>query len=228
MSKVTDTAREKSRALRYARAAVEELELELMCGAIYDIQEQCDEIAYYTQDEETLMNALDGDEGAAHEFKLMFSELAGECERLCETLDDIYVTDCFDDFFVGIMKGGKSPMRMIGYDAYECDWHTLCGYDEHLATNASYKRLMKLTKDELIHTAGQCFGVAASYLSVKSKYEQLRAAFDILLDKNTGYLQTLKDIDKAYEELSNDWNSIKAEREFDRLTAGLPDKAWIE
>lgn len=225
---ITDKAREKARALRYKRAAAEEFEIDLMRNAIYRIQEQCDEVAYYTQDYQTLMNALDGDEEEAHEFKLMFSELSGECERLGETLDDIYITDYFNDFFVGITRGGESPVHMIGYDAYESDWFGLCGYDEHLAVNASYKRLMKLTKDEILRVAGQCFGIAVSFLSVKSKYEQLSAAFDILLDKNTGYLQTIKDIDKAYEELSDDWSGIKTEKRFDRLTAGLPDKAWVE
>ena len=33
-------------------------------------------------DDETLINALDGDEDEAYELKLMFTELYAECERI--------------------------------------------------------------------------------------------------------------------------------------------------
>ena len=56
-------------------------------------------------DDETLINALDGDEDEAYELKLMFTELYAECERMYADLKNKYVPECFDRFFAAIGAG---------------------------------------------------------------------------------------------------------------------------
>lgn len=125
---MNDKAREKARALRYKRAAAEEFEIDLMRDAIYRIQEQCDEVAYYTQDYQTLMNALDGDEEEAHEFKLMFSELSGECEML------------------GVEMGEKFKIKVgssISVNKFKISEMGLVTEDNKLCTDAQFISLLK-------------------------------------------------------------------------------------
>lgn len=87
---------------------------------------------------------------------------------------------------------------------------------------------MRLTKDELIQTAGECFGIAMAFLSVQRRYDYLKAAFDILLDENSSFLQTIKDIDAAYADADRDGWDSEATRRFEKLTQTLPDKTWLE
>ena len=61
--------------------------------------------------------------------------------------------------------------------------------------------------------------------------QALKATFDILRDENTSLLQTIKEIDAAYEAIAAEkrWNrSSEAVRRFDALLYNLPDRVWIE
>ena len=57
--------------------------------------------------DDTLLNALGGDEDDAFEFKAMFSELAVEGEQMQEDLRNEYVPEYFDLFFAAVNKGGE-------------------------------------------------------------------------------------------------------------------------
>ena len=88
-----------------------------------------------------------------------------------------------------------------------------------------------MTKDELIAATRQCFKVFQGYIGLRNRYDSLKAAIDILRDQNTGYLQTVKEIEKLYEEASKDeWSRSKyskESREWERYTDALPQEAWI-
>ena len=83
----------------------------------------------------------------------------------------------------------------------------------------------------MIAATRQCFRVYSAYIGLRNRYDSPEASFDILRDQNTGYLQTIKEIEKLYEaaaeeqgryaEYSNEWN------EFERYTKALPQEAWI-
>ena len=225
---MTNKAREKARALRYKRAMLGELNIDSIRDILAEISEECYNVRYYADDDEALTEALDGDEEEAYEFKLMFSELSSECDMLYELLDEMYIPESFDDFFIGIMAGRESPFPIFGYDTVELDYYLLNSYDAKLAERESYKKLMRLTKDELIQTAGECFGIAMAFLSVQRRYDYLKAAFDILLDENSSFLQTIKDIDAAYADADRDGWDSEATRRFEKLTQTLPDKTWLE
>lgn len=121
-------------------------------------------------------------------------------------------------------------MKVLGYDTYEEDYFELTSYESELARDESEKRLMKLTKQEILQTAEQCFGIAAAFLNVRYKFDYLKATFDIIRDENSSFLENIKDIEEAYEKANADkFDSYsKSTKEFDKLVKGLPERVWIE
>lgn len=116
------TKAEKAKNLRYKKAIVSQLNFEEITSQLYDISSVCEEYQYYfSGDDDTLLNALDGDDEQEQEFKMMFSDLSYECDSLRGIVNDTYVSEHFDDFFVGIMLNGNSPFKCYGYDSFEED-----------------------------------------------------------------------------------------------------------
>ena len=214
---------EKARNMRYKKAALQELNYEKITDALWEISSECDNVRY-AFDDDSILNALDGDEEQEFEFKMLFSDLSAECEELATLLQDTYIPQQFDDLFVGIMCRGQNPFHMVGYDSYEEDYYNLIGYECTLAENTSYKRLMTLTKSELIDVVGRCFRIAFCYMNVTRKYDYLKASFDILKDRNTTILQTIRELDDLYNKSDDnyDWS------EFDKIAAALPARSWVE
>ena len=179
---------EKAMALRYKKAILQQLN-------IYDITtdlEELAEVAYnvlYAWDDDNLLEALDGDEEQVEEFKILAAELSSDCERLLDAI--IYgVNEHFDAFFVSLAMEGRSPQyRMLGYDTVEMDYFAfLSDYEEELAEKEAIKRLKRMTKDELLKTAGKCFRVVLAYLDIREKVNSLGAVIDIITDENKAKL----------------------------------------
>lgn len=198
-----------------------------------DIRDACDTIHWWTdQDDETLLNALDGDDEDVWEFKLAFSHLEAKADELFETIHELcrYEDDfgqVYDDCTVALIG---NRYQTIGYDGFEEDYYSLTGYEPGLAQTESGKRLMRRTKAEIISIIGQCFGILIAFLDLRQQYDYLKATFDILRDENTSMLQQVREIDAAYKALvTADWSArSEAEKKFDRLLSALPDRVWVE
>jgi len=198
-----------------------------------DIRDACDTIHWWTdQDDETLLNALDGDDEDVWEFKLAFSHLEAKADELFETIHELcrYEDDfgqVYDDCTVALIG---NRYQTIGYDGFEEDYYSLTGYELGLAQTESGKRLMRRTKAEIISIIGQCFGILIAFLDLRQQYDYLKATFDILRDENTSMLQQVREIDAAYKALvTADWSArSEAEKKFDRLLSALPDRVWVE
>ena len=228
----TETKREKARNLRYKKPIVRDLNLSSITEDLYDIQGACEEIRWYTDSEsgeDTLINALDGDEDEAYEFKMAFADLCGECERMQEDLSERWVPDCFDVFFVAAGAGDEYG-GIFGWDSFEGDYFGIDCMDS-FAEDEARKNLKHMTKDELIEATRQCFKVYHAYIGLRNRYDSLKAAIDILRDQNTGVLQTVRNIDELYEEASKEQSEYakysKAWKEFEKYTDALPQEAWI-
>ena len=88
--------REKAKALRYKKPIAKNLNLEYIQQDLWDIQEECEEIRWYTDSEDgedSLINALDGNEDEAYEFKMEFADLCAECERMFIDLKEEWVPE---------------------------------------------------------------------------------------------------------------------------------------
>lgn len=228
MVNVEETKRYKAKQMRYKKSIAKDLNLDKIKEDLWDIQEACEEIRWYTDSEDgedSLVNALAGDEDETYEFKMAFADLCAECERMQEDLQEEWVPECFDIFFVAAGAGD-----LFGWDSYEQDYFCIdCA--EPWAEDEAKKKLKQMTKDELIASVRQCFKVYQAYISLKNRYDSLKAAIDILRDQNTGYLQVIKEIEKLYELASKDeWTMneySKESREWKRYTDALPQEAWI-
>lgn len=228
-----ETKRNKARQLRYKKPIVKELNLESIEQDLWDIQEECENVRWYTESDDgtdSLINALDGDEDEAYEFKMAFADLCAECDRMREDLEEEWVPECFDIFFVAA-GAGDTYGGLLGWDTWEQDYFGISCLNS-FAEDEARKKLKQMTKDELITAARQCFKVYQAYIGLRTRYDSLKAAIDILRDQNTGYLQVVKEIEKLYEEASKDhWSRekwSKESREWERYTDALPPEAWIQ
>lgn len=219
---------ERTKNLRYKRAALDSMGYDSILQELYEIQESCADVHYLAeQDRDALLNALDDDEEAEWEFKIAFSELEYNCDRLLDAMQEYRVQEDYDDCTVALIG---NRYNTIGWDGIEEDYFSLCAYDQTLAHTEAGKRLMRKTKTEIISTVGQCVGALVAFLDIRQRYDYLKATFDILKDENTSLLQQIKEIEKAYEEAESvqfdSWEYATAK--FDNLVACLPDKVWIE
>lgn len=231
MVNAEEMRRKKAANLRYKKPVVKELNLDAITNNLYDIQEECEHIRWYFDgDDDTLINALDGDSDEAFEFKMMFADLCAECEQLRNELDEVMwndvVKEVFNCWFPAIGGG-----EMIGWDFYETDYMPLtAGFEQELAGKEGRKRVMRMTKEKILDAAELSFRIVRSYLGLISRYEQLKAAMDILRDQNTGYLQMVKQIEELYikadESEFYDW--YPEVKEFNRLVNSMPQEAWIQ
>lgn len=227
-----ETRRRKAANLRYKKPIVKGLNLDDINNNLYDIQEECEGVRWYFEgDDDTLINALDGDDDEAFEFKMMFGDLCAECEQMQEELDEFIrwnddMREAFNYWFPAI-DGGE----MIGWDAYEADYMPLDGgFEQGLAEKEARKRISRMTKEQILDTGKKSFRIIRSYLSLMSRYDQLKAAMDILRDQNTGYLQMVKRIEELYTKADADnfysWKDRM--KEFDHLVECMPQEAWIQ
>lgn len=224
--------REKARQLRYRKPIAKDLNIDTITEELWDIQSECEDVHwYFDTDDDTLINALDGDEDEAYEFRMMFADLCAECERMIEDLQEEWVPDCFDRFFVAI-GAGDDYGGLLGFDTYEQDYFGLSCADA-FAENESKKALKQLTKDNLIAAARQCFRIYSSYIALRHRYDCLKASLDILRAQNTGYLQMVKQIEEVYSKADKEscgfkYKYCKEVQELDRILNNLPQEAWIQ
>ncbi len=232
MVKAEETRRIKARNLRYKKPIAKDLNLDAINVALWGIAEECYNVQYYVDsDEDTLINALDGDEDDAYEFRMMFSDLVAECEQMREDLENEYVPEYFDLFFAAVDKGGE----MLGYDTYEHDYYGLNSFESRCANEEAVKKMKALTKDQLIEAAQYCFGVYQAYIALQYRYDCIKAALDVLRDQNTGYLQMVRQIEEVYEKANEETEGFKrtygrnpALESLDRLLDNMPQEAWIQ
>ena len=222
---------EKARMLRYKKSILQHLNLYDIKTDLDDLVEVADNVMY-AWDDDNLLEALDGDEEQVEEFKILMAELAGDCERLSEAIYYSGVDEHFDTFFVGLaMKDRPLQYRMLGYDTVELDYSEfLNDYEEEIAEGEAIKQLKRLTKDELLRTAGKCFRVVLAYLDIREKINALGSVIEIITDENKAILDAVKSIEAQYEEAEKTHFRPydKATEAFERTLKLLPDKLWIE
>lgn len=227
-----ETKRFKAKNLRYKKPIAKDLNLEAIKQDLWDMQEACEDVHWFTDSEDgndSLVNALLGDEDEAYEFKMAFADLCAECERMFEDLEEEWVPDCFDIFFV-TAGAGETYGGLLGFDTYEQDYFGI-GCMDSFAEDEAKKKLKQMTKDDLITAIKQCFKVYQAYIGLRTRYDSLKAAIDILRDQNTGHLQAVKEIERLYEaaqaEQGRYADCSKEWMEFKRYTDALPQEAWI-
>lgn len=235
MVNAEETRRQKAKNMRYKKPIVRFLNYDAIIEGLYEIMEECNEVRWYMDSEDgedSLINALDGDEDEAYEFKMAFADLDAESDKMREDLDSgsEWIPECFDIFFVAI-GAGDSFGGLLGYDSYEQDYFGIDCTD-YFAEDEAMKKLKSMTKDNLILAARQCFNIFYAYIGLRNRYDNLKAAMDILRDQNTGYLQIVKEIERLYDEMDKDYLTrlewSEETWEWKRYTSALPQEAWLQ
>ena len=117
----------KAKQMRYKKPIVKDLNLRAIQEDLWDIQEACEEVRWYTDSEDgtdSLINALDGDEDEAYEFRIAFADLCAECEQMLNDMGNEWIPDCFDLLFVAAGAGERYG-GLLGWDSYVSDYFGL-------------------------------------------------------------------------------------------------------
>lgn len=222
------TKAERAKRLRYKRPALATLGFDMITDELYEIQCACSDIQYFMEsDDDTLLNALNGDEEDEYEFRMAFSDLTSRADALNDLMRDSMIRETFDDCTVGLIG---NRYKTLGFDSVEEDYFSLMSIQQDLAYTESGKRLMRKTKEEMISIIGQCLGITIAFLDLRQSYDYLKATFDILRDENTSMLQMIKQIETAYIEAENvNFAPYRNEsKQFNLMLSYLPDKIWLE
>ncbi len=217
---------DKARNLRYKKAIAVGMNLDDIRRWIWDTTNALEDVTYVTQNDDMFVDAFDEDEEVAFEFRMAFNSLSMDIERFRDVLEEAWIPECFDDFFCACAGAGDN---LAGYDTVDQDYFSLNSFEAEAAQEEAGKRLERLTKKDLIEAAQQCFRVSVAFLGLRSRYEDLRSAVDILRAQNDGLMSGIK----AIEELYDQWEQatypgkFKLERDLDSIAAQLPDEVWM-
>lgn len=230
-----EAARKKARALRYKRPICKTT-FENIQTRLEEIRDETADIDGLLWDDETLEELL-GSEDEAFEFKIAFRDLMTEVEEMSESIssmgdlmymdeDDAVAT--FDLFFPAAGDGD-----MYGFDTFEGDYYPLDGYERQLAEKEATKRLMRLTKEQLIDTAGSCLRIARQFMALEYRYECLSAALEIIRGRQEGLLSLVRSIEEAYRAAEEASHGFRFDfgpeiSKYDQLLRELPERLWIE
>lgn len=237
MTSADEVRREKARNLRFKKPLSRDFNIYQIQQTLGEIVEACDEVScFFSEDEdETLLDALDGDEDAEDEFKMMFADLSAECEQMQGDLDEWTPWDeGYADNFDLLFTAADKPENLIGWDSYEQDYFGLdSDLEEERASKAAKEKLMRLKKADIIDLAQWCFKVAQSYFGILYRYDCLKGAMDILKGENREYLDAVKAINEVYEKADRDscgfqYSFKDSVKELDRLAGMMPAIAWVQ
>ncbi|MCL2358105.1 MAG: hypothetical protein FWC70_13295 [Defluviitaleaceae bacterium] len=218
---------ENAKRLRYKRAALRLIQRESIYDELDDIAEKCSTMYWLIEgdEDEELTNALDGDTDDLHEFRFSFSDLEAKCYQLSEALRDTHITEHFDDFLVSAL--GKN-YEMVGYDSFQEDYYRLTEYEPEFAEKESSKRLMRLTKSEVLAVAGQCIGIFWAFLDIRHSFDCLKSAFDTLKEDREELMSIAKSVEDRYEQLQGNLHDYELRHKFDSALSLLPDWIWVQ
>lgn len=223
------TKQQRARNLRYKKPLVKDICLDSIQEFLWEAQEKCtDAIYYFDSGDETLLNALDGDEDDEQEFKMMFADLEAECEQMQDDLEQEYVPECFDEFFAATYS--PSMGMMLGFDTFDQDYYGLSPTESGWGSEEARTRIMRMTKKELLDVARHCIKIFVAYEGLRNRYESLKAALDIIRDTNTAQLQVAQRINELYDQAAADgfWNWKGAAGEYEALLGQIPQIEWLK
>lgn len=203
---VEETKRRKAKQMRYKKPIAKDLNLSAIQEELWDIQGECENVCWFCDtDEETLINALDGDEDEAYEFKMMFADLCAECEQMSEDLNEEWVPECFDISLwseTELVGGGimnQNPInRLIKINMDMMD----------IATEDGLNFDNRLGLGFLAFTSHIQSGIKA-IVELKHNYASLKAQYEIEKEKN--------------EELREMLDSVFGDRDIDTIRKDVLD-----
>lgn len=114
-----------------------------------------------------------GEIGYALEYKALFDELSDGAYELWKTLGQYDLSEHWDDMTVALLGYRQC---VLGFDSEKTDYFKMLDpYDEDMAVQEAEKRLMRLTKSELIHTFRNVMTTLVLLFDLKTAHDCLTA-----------------------------------------------------
>ena len=162
---------------------------------------------------------------------MAFSDLEAELEQFQEDLDGEYISNYFDVFFPAVRA--RYAGGYLGFDQYEGDYYGLEPYEYSFAEDEAAKKIMALTKKEILEVVGQCLKIAYQYMAIRYRYDCLEDAIEILRGENMERIKIVKGIEEQYliaEKISDGfkWKYAEDVRKFDDMLLQVPQEYWIQ
>lgn len=225
-----ETKQYKAKQLRYKKPIAKCMNYDFICEQIWNMGELISDVQWFVEDDENLVNALNGDEDEAYEFKMAFSDLAAELEQFEEDLRNEYVPECFDELFPAI--GASQYGGYLGFDSYEDDYFGLQPYEYKWAEDEAEKRICRMTKKELLEAVGACLKVYTAYTALQYRYDCLEASLKIIQEKNLEGLKLVKAIEEQYDKAEADSEHFRYQygdevRKLDNMISQIPQEYWL-
>ena len=106
-------------------------------------------------------------------------------------------------------------------------------YEYSFAEDEAAKKIMTLTKKEILEVVGQCLKIAYQYMAIRYRYDCLEAAIEILRGENMERIKIVKGIEEQYliaEKISDGfkWKYAEDVRKFDDMLLQVPQEYWIQ
>lgn len=143
----------------------------------------------------------------------------------------------FDDCTVALL-GSRFQFPMSGFDGYEMDFFPLTdGYEQESATQAAQKRLMRLTKAQIVDIVGKSVAIVLTFNDLRCSYDRLMNAYELIYGKNTKILDAIKEIESLYDaameamKKPKRWRNDTEEYAIHRFESALehiPPRMWVE
>lgn len=161
-----------AKAPMWRRTMLQNLDLNTIIENLDEIGEAGDYYGYY-----------DSSMGEYYEeYRELFNELSmGACD-LSEAISQIEEYDGesyagWDDCTVALLGGVK---KVLGYDSGEMDYFSMLSWDEERGVKEAEKRLMRLTKAQLIHLFRTVLVTLVAYMDIKGSFDTLSAVVNEL------------------------------------------------
>lgn len=167
-------------------------------------------------------------EGYYNDYKEQFDELSGGAWSLYEQLNDgqiIYgkydeLRDLWNDMTVNLLG---ELYTVYGWDPAELDYFKLSSFEEELAVKECKKRLMRLTKEELIDYFRKVVMLLVMYYDIKAAHDCLTSIVEELDERGALLEQKNERINLLYKDLTG-----KSGETFDEEIKNLPPRMWVE
>lgn len=215
---------------RYRKPIAPRMSLYGIQSGLLDMMSTVSEVEATIQHDDALLDALDGSEEQAIDIRIAFADLLTKLEDLWNDTENGNVPEYFDLFFPA--TGTKEFGAYCGYDDYEEDYMPLEGFEPDMAEQEAKKRIMRLTKSELLDTVRDCLKVYQRYIDAKTNYDNLESIVEILCGENGINIRLIRAIEETYEAAALATHDFKYPcgpewREYEQALAKLPQECWL-
>ena len=186
---------------------------------LYDILSYLEEIA----DNGDCYGYDGGQDGYYQEYKDLFDDLSAMAYRLMEVISDYYYTigEHWDDMTVSALG---ETQTVLGFDTLEQDYFKMV-IGEEWAVEEAQKRVLRMTKQEMLMSFRQVLGTLTAFLDIKTAHDCLTAVVDELDQKGAILEIKNQEINRLYEDITD-----SSSRELDEIIKSISpnSRIWVE